>query len=153
MCGHHSFVNGSLIYISGTQYEVSFINMSISQYPINSKYLEKYHIYSKYWDILSSYHTCPTICKSLFYYLLMSLTLKAPITTAADNNFFFCCCFFYFFRENKSWHFMWIICLADDSHEMSRLVKKKKKNFECCLLQILLGALRVKILLDERQTV
>ena len=38
-------------------------------------------------------------------------------------------------------------CLAEDSHEMLRLVfsKKKKKNIECRLLQILLGALRVKI--------
>ena len=38
---------------------------------------------------------------------------------------------FLFFRENKSWHFMWIVCqAADDLHEMSRLVfseKKKKK--------------------------
>ena len=42
-----------------------------------------------------------------------------------------------------SWHYMWIICLADDSHEMSRLVFSEKKN-ECHLLQILLGALRVK---------
>ena len=53
-----------------------------------------------------------------------ALTLKAPITTAADNNFFIY--FFLFFRENMSWHFMWIICLADDSHEMSRLVSSKK---------------------------
>ena len=30
------------------------------------------------------------------------------------------------FRENKSWQFMWIICLADDSHEMSRLVFSEK---------------------------
>ena len=75
------------------------------------------------------------------------LTLKAPITTAADNNFLFS--FFLFFRENKSWHFMWIICQADNSHEMSRLVfsEKKKKFLECpeLLLQILLGALRVKL--------
>ena len=30
-----------------------------------------YHIYSKYWDTLIPYHTCPIICKSLFHYLLM----------------------------------------------------------------------------------
>ena len=38
---------------------------------------------------------------------------------------------FLFFRENKSWHFMWIVCQADNLHEMSRLFsekKKKKKN-------------------------
>ena len=52
--------------------------------------------------------------------------------------------FFFFFRENNSWHFMWIVCLADNSHEISRLVFSEKwtKHFEC-LLQILLGALRV----------
>ena len=33
--------------------------------------------------------------------------------------------------------------MADDSHEMSRHVFSEKKN-ECRLLQILLGALRVK---------
>ena len=27
-----------------------------------------------------------------------------------------------FFRENKAWHFMWIVCLADDSHEMSSII-------------------------------
>ena len=32
-----------------------------------------YHIYSKYWDTLSTYHTCPKICNSPFYYLLMCL--------------------------------------------------------------------------------
>ena len=24
--------------------------------------------------------------------------------------------------ENKPWNFMWIVCQADDSHEMSRLI-------------------------------
>ena len=42
-----------------------------------------------------------------------------------------------FFRENKSWYFMWTVCLADNSHEISRLVfaeKQKKKEFQnvCC---------------------
>ena len=55
-------------------------------------------------------------------------TLKAPskICSRRHSNFFFL-----FFRENKSWHFMWIICQGDDSHEMLRLVfseKKKKKK-------------------------
>ena len=52
---------------------------------------------------------------------------------------------FWFFKENKSWYFMW-----DDSHEISRLVffeKLTNKN-KCRLLQILLGALRVKRLLS-----
>ena len=70
------------------------------------------------------------------------LTLKAPITTAANDNFFF---FFYYLSEKTS---LDISCesSADNSHKISRLVfseKKKKKKFECRLLQILLGALRV----------
>ena len=40
---------------------------------------------------------------------------------------------------------MWNVCLADDSHEMSRLVFSEKKKIECHFLQILLGALRVKL--------
>ena len=32
-----------------------------------------YRIYPKYWDILSTYHTCHKIWNSLFWYLLMSL--------------------------------------------------------------------------------
>ena len=48
---------------------------------------------------------------------------------------------------------MWIICQADDSHEMSRVIifykKKKKKKIEWCPLQILLGALRDKMWLDN----
>ena len=27
-----------------------------------------------------------------------------------------------FFRENKTWYFMWILCLAEDSHETSSLI-------------------------------
>ena len=27
--------------------------------------------------------------------------------------------FILFFRENKTWHFLWIVRLADNSHEMS----------------------------------
>ena len=33
---------------------------------------------------------------------------------------------FWFSEENKSWHFMWIICQAGDSHEISRLVFSEK---------------------------
>ena len=55
------------------------------------------------------------------------LSLKAPITTAADDILNF---FLKIFKENKSSYFMWIVCQADDLHEISRLVffeKKKKK--------------------------
>ena len=37
----------------------------------------------------------------------IKLALKAPITTAADDIFFI---YFLFYSENKSWHFMWIVC-------------------------------------------
>ena len=95
------------------------------------------------------------LCCSYTFYLITKLTLdhiqylqttlKAPLTTAANDNSFI---FFLFFRENKSWHFMWIVCSADDSHEISRLVfseksKKKKKKFRMSSAKILLGALRV----------
>ena len=41
---------------------------------------------------------------------------------------------------------MWIICQAEDSPEISRLVffEKVKNRNKCRLLQILLGALRAK---------
>ena len=43
---------------------------------------------------------------------------------------------------------MWIVCQADDLHEISRLVffeKIKKNKNKCRLLQIVHGALRVKL--------
>ena len=54
-----------------------------------------------------------------------TLNLKVPITTVADDTFkyFF---FLFFVLENKSWHFMWIICQADYSHEISRLIFLEK---------------------------
>ena len=71
------------------------------------------------------------------------LTLKAPITTAAGDNFFFQR------KQVLTFHVN-----SHASHEMSRLIfseKKKKKNLECCLLQILLGTLRVKSCFDNSQ--
>ena len=53
-----------------------------------------------------------TLCQ---LYLCMSLTLKALIATDFDFwhfDFFLCV----FFRENKAWHFVWIICYTDSSH-------------------------------------
>ena len=55
--------------------------------------------------------------------------------------------FFFFFRENRSWHFMWIIFGRWFTWNVKTcfLWKKKKKKFffECRPLQILLGAKRV----------
>ena len=51
-----------------------------------------------------------------------------------------------FFRENKTWSFKWILCLAEDSYEKSSLIffkRQKSKKFKCNLLQFLFGALRV----------
>ena len=63
-------------------------------------------------------------------------------TTAADDIFKF---FFLFFKENNPWRFMWTVCLADASYEISTyfLWKIMKKYTECHLLQILLRAIRV----------
>ena len=51
--------------------------------------------------------------------------------------------FFLSFIENKTRHFMWIICQADDSHEMSRLIFFVK-IIRMLSATILLGTLRVK---------
>ena len=52
------------------------------------------------------------------------LTIKAQITATADDTFFF--------NEKNAWHFMQIVCLAEDAYEMSFYLlwkkKKKKKN-------------------------
>ena len=58
------------------------------------------------------------------------LTHKALREIEADSILFF---LLLVFRENKAWHFLWIICLPDDSQEMSSLIftekyKKKKKK-------------------------
>ena len=72
---------------------------------------------------------------------MVYLTLKAPITTAADNFFYF-----YFSEktsidiscESSAWQTIHMKC-----QDLFSLKNKKKKFFECRLLQILLGALRV----------
>ena len=71
------------------------------------------------------------------------LTLKRQAKFVADDFHFF---FFLFFRENKSWHFMWIICWADNSHEMSTCFpwKKEKKSFRLLQLWSALSGLRIK---------
>ena len=50
------------------------------------------------------------------------------------------------FRENKTWHFMGIVCKADDSNEMARLIfsGKKGENFRMSSASIVIGTLRVK---------
>ena len=38
-----------------------------------------------------------------------------PITTTSGGIFLI-------LSENEAWHFMWIVCYADNSHEMSNLI-------------------------------
>ena len=73
---------------------------------------------------------------------IYQLTLKPPITIAAGNNFDYSL----FARENNSWHFMWIICQADYSHEMSTFVfsENRENKLRLSSTQILLGTLWVK---------
>ena len=48
--------------------------------------------------------------------------LKALSKIVADELLFLSFLFLIFFRENKTWHFMWIVCLADNSHEMPSFI-------------------------------
>ena len=75
---------------------------------------------------------CHTESLDMIEVSMWQSSLEAPTTTAEEDDFLiFFFFFFFFFRENKSWHFMWIVSLADDSHEMSGLVfsVKQKKFF------------------------
>ena len=79
------------------------------------KVLENHIIQTIYGFIMASFNTT-----NYYYWMplhsgaltqlesaLARLALKASVTTAEDNILIF--------LENKVWHFMWIICLADDS--------------------------------------
>ena len=72
-----------------------------------------------------------------------TLTLKAPITTAEDDKF---CDIFHNFRQKIRYDITWNRLPADDSHEISCLIGyfwKSSKIWNCRLLQIIDGALRV----------
>ena len=80
-----------------------------------------------------------------YHFTWHGLTLKAPSKICSRQHFeFFFTYYFLFFRENKSWHFMWIICLADDSHEMSRLYSLKKIKVKLFSAAVVIGTWRVK---------
>ena len=51
------------------------------------------------------------------------LTLKAPRKILEQSTI---CFYFLFFRENNAWHYMWIVCPADDSHVMSSIISSEK---------------------------
>ena len=54
--------------------------------------------------------------------LTLNWTLKSQSQTQQMTFYFL----FSLYRENKTWHFMWIICLVDDSHEMSSFIYFEK---------------------------
>ena len=79
------------------------------------------------------------------------LPLKVPITTAADDNSLT----FFYFSEKTS---LDISCESSAKQTIHMKCQdlfslKNKKKFECHLLQILLGALRVKPFLDDKMSV
>ena len=64
------------------------------------------------------------------------LILKTLIKTEAEDIFFF----FFFSEKNKTWHFMWIFCSADNSHEMSCLILSEKYKKWMSFATVLLNA-------------
>ena len=56
------------------------------------------------------------------------LTLKVLRKLVADNSLSFFFFFFISFLRKKAWHFMGIINLADDSHEMSPFSLKNNRK-------------------------
>ena len=54
------------------------------------------------------------------------LTFKQPSKNAEDDTFIFFTSIFR--KKNKTWCFMWILCLAEDWHEISSLTFSKKKK-------------------------
>ena len=62
--------------------------------------------------------------------------------------FIFIFFFFAFFREKEIWHFVWIVCLADNSHKMSSLIFLKKKKNTHTQKKKISGMLSASILLS-----
>ena len=88
---------------------------------------------------------CKIMVKSLAYKLCFGtvdirtpLTIKALCKIVADNILNFV--YHYFFRENKIWHFLYVVCWVDDSHEMSSYFSWKKKMSSAA---VLISALRI----------
>ena len=85
-----------------------------------------------------------------------NLPLKGQTKIAADDTLIF---LLLFFEENKAWSFMWILCLAENSHEISSLfsLKKKKKKWKKYLWMsyaaVVIGALRVKFAIYGKDSI
>ena len=51
-----------------------------------------------------------------------------------------------FYRENKPWHFMWVVCWTDSSHEMPCLISlKNKKHFKVSFAAVAISTLMVNL--------
>ena len=83
-----------------------------------------------------------SICSNIHNLIPQILTLKRPITTAADNKF---CNIFLNFRK-KVWYFIRIVCQQTILIKYHSLfgIFEKADFFNCRMLQIIGGALRVK---------
>ena len=77
------------------------------------------------------------------------LNLKAPSKFAVDNSQFL----FLFFKEKRTWHFMYVVCQSDDSHEMLSLIYSEKykkqtikqiKTIRMLSAAVMIGTLGVK---------
>ena len=87
-------------------------------------------------------HCLPTsrsisnFCRCKFCCLFFGdLTLKVSNKNCSRRHFNF---LLSSFEENKAWYFMWILCLAEDSHETSSFIfseKQWKYIYEYRLLQ------------------
>ena len=91
------------------------------------------------WLCLNSKMEESEIKGPMYHCIILKWTLKVPITFAADRNLFY-------FPKKISWHFMcrqftWKV----KTYHLWKTKKKKKKKIECCLLQILIGALRLEL--------
>ena len=77
------------------------------------------------------------ICKSYSHFFSKSISVHAIsllLTSLVLNNwaqnflfiYFFFVFFLFFVREIKAWHFIWIVYIADNSHEMPSLIFSSK---------------------------
>ena len=82
--------------------------------------LPRHHNFITSRPILKNFHQTKWLAKHFTPRLTdyIAFPFKTAIKTAIDDNFSLV--LLLFFRENKSWHFMWIVCQAY-SYEISRL--------------------------------
>ena len=68
-----------------------------------------------------------TAAGDIFIFILLKRNvIKSNHTSTEQNAPIFFVCLVHILDKNKASHFMWIVCLADDSHEMPSLIFSKK---------------------------